>query len=180
MQEFLAFIDKVRAQTRASSHSALAMCPVVFPIPSRQARLSTELTPLTNYTRPLSPSLQCVQNNLHIQPGKKRTAKKRSSRSTRRGKWKELGESGTRAPINYLPFVHLSHSLSFLVMGHMSIFCICAANWPILWHLFIALRAGKSRRGSSRGRHISFALIRIMLGQITRTVRQGGGSEVTL
>lgn len=83
MQEFLAFIDKVRAQTRASSHSALAMCPVVFPIPSRQARLSTELTPLTNSTRPLSPSLQCVQNNLHIQPGKKRTAKKRSSRSTR-------------------------------------------------------------------------------------------------
>lgn len=147
MQEFLAFIDKVRAQTRASSHSALAMCTVVFPIPSRQARLSTELTPLTNSPAPL-PSQQCVQNNLHIQPGKKRTAKKKGARevleAVGRRKWKEPGESGTRAPINYLPFVQLSHSLPSLVMGHMSIFCICAANWPILWHLFIALRAGRA------------------------------------
>lgn len=152
MQEFLAFIDKVRAQTRESSHSALAMCPVVFPIPSRQARLSTELTPLTNSTRPLSPSLQCVQNNLHIQPGKKRTAKKKGAlevlEAVGRGKWKELGESGTRAPINYLPFVQLSHFLPSLVMGHMSIFCICAANWPILWQLFIALRAGSGVAGA--------------------------------
>lgn len=151
MQEFLAFIDKVRAQTRASSHSALAMCPSSSP--------SHPDEPAYQPNWPHSPTLPAPSSQpctackiIYIFSPAKRGPQKKGARevleAVGRRKWKELGESGTRAPINYLPFVHLSHTLPSFVMGHMSIFCICAANWPILWHLFIALRAGRGVLGA--------------------------------
>lgn len=151
MQEFLAFIDKVRAQTRESSRAlSLSLLPILYPTRSlscRLARLSTALTPLyCPAATPLTP-LCCVQNNLHIRSGKKKEQKL--------VEYSMLLDTGCGLGVTSQAHAHLSTTTDrqglpaspFLCPPSrykayatlkLFTFCICAANCPILLGLFIA------------------------------------------